>query len=199
MNLISKLAPNFTAKAVMKDNVIENSFNLKQYLSGHKGILFFYPLDFSFVCPSEIIAFNNRINIFSELHTRVVGVSVDSQYSHYAWRNTPVEQGGIGEIQFPIVSDIKKTIASDYGVLHEEGIALRGSFLIDEDFRIRHYVINDFPLGRNIDEIIRMIEAWDYYRKYGDVCPAGWQKGDLGMKPTEKGVSSYLSEYHKKL
>lgn len=195
-SLIGKQAPEFTAQAVMPDDSIVENFTLSEYLKGSYGLVFFYPLDFTFVCPSEIIAFSNRMDRFQELNTKVIGVSVDSQYSHYAWRNTPVEKGGIGKIKFPLVADLTKQIARDYGVLIEDaGVALRGSFLIDREGKIRHYVINDLPLGRNVDESIRMVEALQFHEEHGEVCPAGWQKGQSGMKDTAEGVASYLKEH----
>lgn len=195
-SLIGKKAPEFTAKAVMPDDSIVDDFSLSNYLKGSYGLVFFYPLDFTFVCPSEIIAFSNRMDRFQELNTKVIGVSVDSQFSHYAWRNTPVEKGGIGKIKFPLVADLTKQIARDFGVLIEDaGVALRGSFLIDREGKIRHYVINDLPLGRNVDESIRMVEALQFHEEHGEVCPAGWQKGQSGMKDTAEGVASYLKEH----
>jgi peroxiredoxin (alkyl hydroperoxide reductase subunit C) len=190
---IGNQAPDFIAKAVMPDNSIVQDFSLSKYLQGHKGILFFYPLDFTFVCPSEIIAFNNRIGEFTAKNAKIVGISVDSHYAHHAWKTTPVSKGGIGNIQFPLIADLKKEISSAYGVLHQDGIAYRASFLIDEHFNIRHYVVNDLPLGRNIDEALRMIDALDHHITHGEVCPAGWKKGDQGMSPTQQGVADYLS------
>lgn len=193
MSLIGQSAPDFTAQAVLADDQIVE-LTLSDYLKGSYGLIFFYPLDFTFVCPSEIIAFSNRMDKFEALNTKVVGVSVDSQFSHYAWRNTPVEKGGIGKIKFPLIADITKQIARDYGVLIDESVALRGSFLIDKEGKIRHYVINDLPLGRNVDESIRMVEALQFHEEHGEVCPAGWNKGDKGMKDTADGVASYLAE-----
>jgi len=196
---IGKSACDFTAKAVMPDNSIETEFNLKSYLKGHKGILFFYPLNFTFVCPSEIIAFNNRLGEFAVRNTKLIGVSVDSHFSHYAWKVTPHNKGGIGNIQFPLVSDLNKDISKAYNVLTDDGIALRGTFLIDEHFIVRHLLVNDLPLGRNADETLRMVDALDYHITHGEVCPAGWQKGDAGMNPTQKGVSDYLISNAEKL
>lgn len=196
---IGQTAPDFDAKVVMPDNSINNEFNLKKYLHNHKGIIFFYPLDFTFVCPSEIIAFNNRLGDFTSRNTKVVAVSVDSHFSHHAWKSMPVNKGGIGNIQFPLVSDLKKEIASAYNVLNEDGISYRATFLIDERFNIRHYLVNDLPLGRNVDEALRMIDALDHHLTYGEVCPAGWKKGDQAMRPTQQGVSDYLSSNAEKL
>ncbi len=192
--LVGKPAPDFTAAAVLPDNSIVEDFKLSEAISGKFGLVFFYPLDFTFVCPSEIIAFHNRIDRFKELNTQVVAVSVDSQFSHFAWRNTPVEKGGLGEVDFPLVADITKSIARDYDVLIDDSVALRGTFLIDTNGVVRHQVVNDLPLGRNVDEAIRMIEALQFHEEHGEVCPAGWQKGKSGMKPTAEGVASYLAE-----
>jgi peroxiredoxin (alkyl hydroperoxide reductase subunit C) len=196
---IGKPAPDFDAKVVMPDNKIVHDFNIKKYLKGYKGIIFFYPLDFTFVCPSEIIAFNNRLGEFSARNTKIIGISVDSHFSHRAWKATPVSKGGIGNIQFPLVSDLKKEIASAYNVLNEEGVSYRATFLIDNHFNIRHYLVNDLPLGRNVDETLRIIDALDHHSTHGEVCPAGWQKGDQGMSPTQQGVSDYLTSNAEKL
>ncbi|WP_321392707.1 peroxiredoxin [Emcibacter sp.] len=198
-HLIGQKAPDFTAQAVMENDEMKE-LTLSEYLKGSYGLIFFYPLDFTFVCPSEIIAFSNRMDKFSALNTKVVGVSVDSQFSHYAWRNTPTNKGGLGQIKFPLVADLTKQIATDYGVLIEDaGVALRGTFLIDKEGNIRHYVINDLPLGRNVDESIRMVEALQFHEEHGEVCPAGWQKGQEGMKDTAEGVASYLSSHAEEL
>lgn len=189
---IGKDAPDFTAKTVMPDDSIDSNFNLKNYLKGHKGVLFFYPLDFTFVCPSEIIAFNNRLGEFHSRGTKVVAVSVDSHFSHHAWKAMPVNKGGIGNVQFPLVSDLSKEISKAYHVLSDESISFRGTFLIDEHFKVRHYLVNDLPLGRNVEETLRIIDALDHHNVHGEVCPAGWKKGDHGMKPTKQGVSDYL-------
>ena len=191
-SLIGQRAPDFTAQAVMENDEIKE-INLHDYLNGDCGLVFFYPLDFTFVCPSEIIAFSNRMDKFKELGCKVLGVSVDSQFSHYAWRNTAPNDGGIGKINFPLVADLTKQISTDYGVLIDgAGVALRGSFLIDKAGNIRHYVINDLPLGRNVDESIRMVEALQFHEEHGEVCPAGWNKGDDGMTASADGVASYL-------
>lgn len=192
--LVGKEAPDFTAKAVMPDNSIEENFNLKEQLKGKVGVLFFYPLDFTFVCPSEIIAFDNRLNEFKTRNAQVIGVSVDSHFSHLAWKNTPVEKGGIGNIQYPLVADITKQIARDYDVLTEESVAFRGTFLIDKEGVVRHQLVNDLPLGRNIDEAIRMVDTLQFHEEHGEVCPAGWNRGNDGMKPDADGVASYLAD-----
>jgi peroxiredoxin 2/4 len=193
--LVTNKAPDFTATAVLGDNQIVDNFNLYENLGTKGAVLFFYPLDFTFVCPSEIIAFDKRLEEFSRRGINVISVSVDSQFSHFAWKNTPINQGGIGQVRFPMVADITKQISRDYDVLFKEGVALRGSFLIDKDGTVRHAVVNDLPLGRNIDEMIRMIDTMLFTNEYGEVCPAGWQKGDEGMKASTDGVADYLAHH----
>jgi len=197
--LVTNKAPDFTATAVLGDNQIVDNFNLYQNLGPKGAVLFFYPLDFTFVCPSEIIAFDKRLEEFTSRGINVIAVSVDSQFSHFAWKNTPINQGGIGQVRFPMVADITKQISRDYDVLFKEGVALRGSFLIDKDGTVRHAVINDLPLGRNIDEMIRMIDTMLFTNEYGEVCPAGWQKGDKGMTASTAGVADYLAHNVEKL
>ncbi len=197
--LVTKPAPDFSATAVLADGSIVENFKLSQNF-GEKGtVLFFYPLDFTFVCPSEIIAFSHRMDEFTSRGVNVIGVSVDSQYSHFAWRETPIEKGGIGRIKYPLVADLSKQISKDYDVLFGESVALRGSFLIDSKGVIRHAVINDLPLGRNIDEMIRMVDTMQFTDEHGEVCPAGWQKGDEGMKADTAGVADYLAKHSDKL
>ncbi len=191
--LVTKEAPDFTATAVMGDNSFKEDFKLSDY-RGKYVVLFFYPLDFTFVCPSEILAFDHRLKEFEDRDVQVIGVSVDSHFTHLAWKKTPVDQGGIGPIRYPLVSDLSKHIAADYDVLFEDSVALRGSFLIDKDGVVRHQVVNDLPLGRNIDEMLRMVDALQFHEKHGEVCPAGWQQGKKGMEPTPEGVASYLAE-----
>jgi peroxiredoxin (alkyl hydroperoxide reductase subunit C) len=197
--LVGKEAPDFTATAVMADNSIKADFNLKSHIKGKMGVLFFWPLDFTFVCPSEIIAFDNRIEEFKKRGAELIGVSVDSQFTHFAWKNTPVEKGGIGNIRFPMVADLTKSIARDYDVLLNNSIAFRGTFLIDKKGVVRHQVVNDLPLGRNVEETLRMIDALAFHEEHGEVCPANWKKGDQGMKATAEGVASYLKEKAKAL
>ncbi len=192
--LVGKTAPDFTATAVMPDNSFDDKFNLKSYLNGKIGVLFFYPLDFTFVCPSEIIAFHNRLNAFKERKAEVIGVSVDSHFTHLAWKNTDVKNGGIGNVQYPLVADLTKNIARDYDVLVNEAVAFRGTFLIDQNFVVRHQVVNDLPLGRNIDEAIRMVDSLIFHQEHGEVCPAGWNKGEEGMKANASGVADYLAK-----
>ena len=194
-HLIGKPAPDFTAVTVMPDNTLNDSFSLSS-LRGKNVVLFFYPLDFTFVCPTEIIEFNRKLEQFKELNTEVVGVSVDSQFTHLAWKNTPVKEGGIGNVQYPLVADLTKQIAKDFGVLFEDaGVAFRGTFLIDREGVVRHAVVNDLPLGRNIDDAVRMVKALAHFEQNGEVCPANWTEGQDAMKPTADGVASYLSKH----
>ena len=197
--LVGKAAPDFTAQAVMPNNEINPAFNLKSYLAGSYGLVFFYPLDFTFVCPSEILAHDHRLKAFADKNTTVVAISVDSQFTHLAWKNTPVEKGGLGNVQFPMVADLNKTIARDYGVLLPGGVALRGSFLIDKAGNVRVAHINDLPLGRNVDEMLRLVDALQFNEEHGEVCPAGWQKGKAGMKADPKGVADYLAKHASEL
>jgi peroxiredoxin (alkyl hydroperoxide reductase subunit C) len=197
--LVTNKAPNFTATAVLGDNQIVDDFNLYDNLGEKGAVLFFYPLDFTFVCPSEIIAFDKRLEEFTSRGINVIGVSIDSQFSHFAWKNTAVNQGGIGQVRSPLVADLTKQIARDYDVLFNDSVALRGSFLIDKDGTVRHAVINDLPLGRNIDEMIRMVDTMLFVNEHGEVCPAGWNKGDEGMKGSTDGVAEYLSKNADKL
>ncbi len=197
--LVTNPAPDFTATTVLADGSIVEDFKLSENF-GEKGtVIFFYPLDFTFVCPSEIIAFSHRYDEFQKRGVNVIGVSVDSQFSHFAWRETPVNKGGIGRINFPLVADLTKNIARDYDVLLNDAVALRGSFLIDANGIVRHAVINDLPLGRNVDEMLRMIDAQQFTDEFGEVCPAGWQKGDEGMKADAEGVAEYLAKHESEL
>lgn len=193
--LVTKPAPDFKATAVMADGSMK-----EVSLSDYKGkyvVLYFYPLDFTFVCPSEILAFNKKVADFKERGVELLGVSIDSEFSHYAWRNTPVEKGGIGEIDYPLIADKSKQIARDYGVLFNEEVALRGLFLIDQKGVVRHSTINDLPLGRNVEEVIRVVDALQYTEEHGEVCPANWKKGEEAMKPNAEGVAEYLSKHAK--
>ena len=194
--LVTTEAPEFTATAVNSEGVFEEQFSLASFRGRHV-ILFFYPLDFTFVCPTEIIAFDEHIEEFRQRDCEVIGVSVDSQFSHAAWRGTPRENGGIGQIRFPLVADLDKSIARSYGVLLDDAVALRGLFLIDKEGVVRHAVVNDLPLGRSVDEALRMLDALRFHETRGDVCPANWHEGQDGMKPTAEGVADYLSKYIK--
>lgn len=192
-SLVTKEAPDFTADAVTAENQFEE---LK--LSSFRGkyvVLFFYPLDFTFVCPSEIIAFDKALGEFKERNAEVIGVSVDSKFSHFAWKQTPPQKGGIGNVGFPLVADIKKSISRDYGVLFNDSVALRGLFLIDREGVVRHALVNDLPLGRNVGEALRVLDALQFTEKHGEVCPANWKTGDDAMKPTAEGVAEYLGKH----
>jgi peroxiredoxin (alkyl hydroperoxide reductase subunit C) len=196
--LVGKQAPDFNATAVFGNNEMKP---LK--LSDYKGkyvVMFFYPLDFTFVCPSELIAFDHRLDEFRQRGVEVIGVSIDSQFTHLAWKNTPIEKGGIGQVQYPLVADIKHEICRAYDVEFEAaGVAFRGSFLIDKNGTVRHQVVNDLPLGRNVDEMLRMVDALQFTEEHGEVCPAGWQKGKKGMTASSDGVAKYLAENAKEL
>ena len=197
--LVTRKAPDFTAPAVLANGSIVNDFELSKNLGKNGAVLFFWPQDFTFVCPSEIIAMDKRVKAFNERGVNVIGVSIDSDVVHFAWRNTPVNEGGIGQVSFPMVSDITKQISRDYDVLFGGAVALRGSFIIDENQIVRHATINDLPLGRNMDEYLRLVDAILFHKEHGEVCPAGWQKGDKGMKATAEGVKEYLSQNSAKL
>ena len=193
--LVGKQAPDFTAVAVMGDNEINDTFNLKKQVAGKYAVVFFYPLDFTFVCPSEIIAFDHRLEEFKKRNVEVIGVSIDSHFTHLAWKNTKVEKGGIGQVRYPLVADIKHEICKAYDVETDGGVAFRGSFLIDQKGVVQHQVVNNLPLGRNIDEMIRMADALQFTEEHGEVCPAGWSKGKAGMNASPEGVAKYLASH----
>ena len=198
--LVGRKAPDFTAAAVLGSGEIVEDFKLSDKIKGKKAVLFFYPLDFTFVCPSELIAFDKRLDEFKKRGVEVIGVSIDSQFTHSAWRNTSTDDGGIGQVNYPLVADVRHSICKSYDVEHPEaGVAFRGSFLIDEDGMVRHQVVNDLPLGRNIDEMLRMVDALNFNQKHGEVCPAGWEEGKEGMKENAEGVAAYLSKNADKL
>jgi len=196
--LVGKQAPDFTATAVLGNNEIKQ-IKLSEELKDKYGVVFFYPLDFTFVCPSELIAFDHRLEEFKNRNVEVIGVSIDSQFTHLAWKNTPVDKGGIGQVAYTLVADIKHDIARAYDVEADAGVALRGSFLIDKNGVVRHQVVNDLPLGRNIDEMLRTIDALQFTEEHGEVCPAGWQKGKAGMKANPNGVADYLAQHAQEL
>ena len=190
--LVTKQAPDFKAQAVMPDGTFK-----EVALSDFRGkyvVLFFYPLDFTFVCPTEIIAFSEAIGQLEKLNVQVLGCSIDSHYTHLAWRNTPRNKGGLGEIRYPLVSDLSKQISTDYGVLTPGGVALRGLFLIDKEGVVRHQLVNDLPLGRSVDEAIRVVKALQYFESHGEVCPANWQEGSKGMKADPKGSQEFFEK-----
>jgi len=196
--LVAKEAPDFTAPAVMPDGSIKDNFTLSD-LKGKYVVLFFWPLDYTFVCPTEIIAHDKRLADFKQRGVEVIGVSIDSHFTHFAWKNTPVDKGGIGNVQFPMVADISHSICKEYGIEHPAGVALRASFLIDKEGIVQHQTANNLSLGRNVDEMIRLVDALQFTEEHGEVCPAGWQKGDDGMKATTDGVADYLSSHSEKL
>ena len=197
--LVGKQAPDFTVPAVLGNGEIVDSFSFSSAMSGKYAVVFFYPLDFTFVCPSELIAFDHRIDEFKSRGVEVIGVSIDSHFTHNAWRNTPVNQGGIGPVRYTLAADMTHSICKDYDVESAGGVAFRGSFLIDKNGVVRHQVVNDLPLGRNIDEMIRMIDALQFHEEHGEVCPAGWNKGDAGMNASPDGVAAYLDKHADKL
>ena len=197
--LVGKKAPDFTANAVLGDNEIKE-ITLSKIIKGKYAVLFFYPLDFTFVCPSELLAFDHRFAEFKKRGVEVIGVSIDSQFTHLAWKNTAVENGGIGQVKYPLVADVKHEICRAYDVEFEAaGVAFRGSFLIDKNGVVRHQVVNDLPLGRNIDEMLRMVDALQFTEKHGEVCPAGWRQGQEGMQASSEGVAKYLTAHHQEL
>jgi peroxiredoxin 2/4 len=197
--LVGKPAPDFTAAAVMGDNSINENFSLSSYIKDKAAVIFFYPLDFTFVCPSELIAFDHRLADFKSRGIEVISVSIDSHFTHLAWKNTPVNNGGIGQVGYPMVADIKHEICKAYDVEADGGVAYRGSFLINKDGVVVHQVVNDLPLGRDIDEMLRMVDALQFFEENGEVCPAGWKKGKPGMGASTEGVAKYLAENAKDL
>ncbi|MFM2397663.1 MAG: hypothetical protein RLZZ144_913 [Pseudomonadota bacterium] len=192
--LVGKQAPDFTATAVLGNNEITD-ITFSSVTKGKYAVVFFYPLDFTFVCPSELIAFNHRLAEFKARNVEVLGVSIDSQFSHLAWKNTPIEKGGIGQVGYTLVADIKHEICKAYDVESDGGVAYRGSFLIDRAGVVQHQVVNNLPLGRNIDEMLRMIDALQFTEEHGEVCPAGWSKGKAGMDASTAGVAKYLASH----
>jgi peroxiredoxin (alkyl hydroperoxide reductase subunit C) len=193
-SLVTKQAPDFKAQAVMPDNSFKE-INLSDY-KGKYVALFFYPLDFTFVCPSEIIAFDKKLAEFKERNCELIGVSIDSHFTHLAWKNTDVNKGGIGQIQYPLVADITKKISQDYEVLVDDAVALRGLFLIDREGAIKHATVNDLGIGRNVEEVLRVLDALQFTEEHGEVCPANWKKGEDAMKPTAEGVAEYLTKHN---
>ena len=198
--LVGRKAPDFTASAVLPNGQIEDGFKLSQAIKNKYGLLVFYPLDFTFVCPSELIALHHRMAEFKQRNVEVMSVSIDSAFTHSAWRNTPIEKGGIGSVDYAMVADVKHEIARAYGVEHPDaGVAFRGTFLIDEQGVVRAQIVNDLPIGRNIDEFIRLVDALQFFEEHGEVCPANWSKGKAAMKPSAEGVASYLADNADKL
>ena len=193
--LVGREAPDFTVPAVLANGQIVERFNLVQAIQNKYGLIFFYPLDFTFVCPSELIALDHAIDEFQKRNVEVIGVSIDSQFTHNAWRNTPIEKGGIGPVRYTLAADVTHNICRIYGVEYvDAGVALRGAFLIDKEGIVRSQIVNDFPLGRSIPEILRLVDALQFTEQYGEVCPANWKKGDIGMQASPAGVAKYLAE-----
>lgn len=198
--LVGREAPDFTCPAVLGSGEIVEDFNFKKSVNGRYAVVFFYPLDFTFVCPSELIAFDHRLDEFTKRNVEVIGVSIDSHFTHNAWRNTPIKDGGIGPVKYALAADMTHEICKAYDVeLPNGSVAFRGSFLIDTSGIVRHQVVNDLPLGRNIDEMLRMIDALQFTEEHGEVCPAGWKEGDKGMNASPDGVASYLADNSDKL
>ncbi len=198
--LVGRQAPDFTVPAVLGTGEIVDKFNLKDAIKGHYGLVFFYPLDFTFVCPSELIALDHRIADFEQRGVKIVAVSIDSHFSHNAYRNTSVDQGGIGPVHFTLAADLTHAVCQSYGVEHPvAGVAFRAAFIIDKQGVVRSQIVNDLPIGRNIDELLRLIDAVQFSEEHGEVCPAGWKKGQAGMKASPKGVADYLSKHAKGL
>ena len=196
--LVGKQAPDFSATAVLGNNEIKD-IKFSEMTRAKYAVVFFYPLDFTFVCPSELIAFDHRLDEFKKRNVEVIGVSIDSQFTHLAWKNTPVEKGGIGQVRYTLVADVKHEIAKAYDVESDGGVAYRGSFLIDKKGVVQHQVVNNLPLGRNIDEMLRMVDALQFTEEHGEVCPAGWSKGKAGMNASTEGVAKYLASHAKEL
>ena len=198
--LVTRKAPDFTAAAVLGNGEMTSAFTLSENIANKYCVLFFYPLDFTFVCPSELIALDNRMDEFEKRNTQIIGVSIDSQFSHHAWRQMPVFDGGIGEVRYPLVADVNHQICQAYGVEHPTvHVGLRGVFLIDQNGIIRSQIVNDLPLGRNIDELLRLIDALQFHEKHGDVCPANWTKDKTSIKPTQAGIAEFLAREAKDL
>lgn len=192
--LVGKQAPDFTVPAVLGNGEIVDSFTLSSAIKGKYGLVFFYPLDFTFVCPSELIALDNRMSEFKARNVEVVAVSIDSHFTHNAWRNTPVNDGGIGAVRYTMAADIKQEVMKAYDVQSADGVAFRGAFLIDDKGVVRSQIINDLPLGRNMEELLRLVDALQFHEEHGEVCPANWKKGDKGMTASTEGVAAYLTE-----
>lgn len=198
--LVGSKAPGFTVPAVLGDGQIVGSYNFLEEIKGKYAMVFFYPLDFTFVCPSELIALDHRFDEFAKRGVEVVAVSVDSQFTHNAWRNTPINNGGIGPVRYVMAADVGHSICQTYGVEHPEAkVAFRGAFIIDREGVVRAQVVNDLPIGRDIDELLRLVDALQFHDAHGEVCPAGWKKGDVGMKASIDGVAKYLTEESGKL
>lgn len=198
--LVGREAPDFTVPAVLGNGDIVDQFNFKEATKGRYGLVFFYPLDFTFVCPSELIALDHAIDEFQQRNVEVIGVSIDSQFTHHAWRNTPVSKGGIGHVRYTLAADVSHNICRSYGVEHPEaGVAFRGVFLVDQNGIVRSQIVNDLPLGRNIPDILRTVDALQFFEQHGEVCPANWKQGDPGMQASPDGVARYLEAHADRL
>lgn len=198
--LVGREAPDFTVSAVLANGEIVDDFNFYSATKGKYSLVFFYPLDFTFVCPSELIALDHVMTEFKKRNVEVIGVSIDSQFTHHAWRNTTVEKGGIGHVDYILAADINHTICRSFGVEHPvAGVALRGAFIIDKDKVVRSQIVNDLPIGRNMAELLRIVDALQFHEKHGEVCPANWKEGDKGMTASPEGVAQYLAENAERL
>jgi peroxiredoxin 2/4 len=198
--LVGRTAPDFCVPAVLGNGEIVDQYRLSDVIKRKYALVFFYPLDFTFVCPSELIALDHRMDAFIERGIEVIGVSIDSHFTHNAWRNTPIDKGGIGQVKYTLAADISHDICQAYGVEHPDAkVAFRGAFIIDKEGVVRSQIVNDLPLGRNMDELIRLFDALQFHEAHGEVCPAGWNKGDKGMSPSPEGVASYLESESKTL
>ena len=194
--LVGREAPDFTVPAVLGNGEIVDNFNLKDAINGQYGLVFFYPLDFTFVCPSELIALDHAIEEFRKRDVEVIAVSIDSQFTHNAWRNTPINKGGIGPVRYTLAADVAHNICRSYGVEHPDaGVAFRGAFVIDKEGMVRSQLVNDLPIGRNIPDLLRTFDALQFFEEHGEVCPANWKEGDSGMKASPEGVAEYLSSH----
>ena len=193
--LVTRPAPMLSAPAVLPDGSIADGWSMSTALKNRYGVLVFYPLDFTFVCPSELIALDRRVPALRERNVEVIAVSIDSQFTHHAWRKTPIEEGGIGPVGFTMVADVEHEICKAYGVETDGGVALRASFLIDREGTVRSQIVNDLPLGRNMDELTRLVDALQFHEEHGEVCPAGWNKGEPGMQANPEGVANYLAQH----
>ena len=204
--LVGKKAPDFTTQAVLADGTIVDDFNFNKHTEGKYAVVFFYPMDFTFVCPTELIALSHRVDKLKELGVEVVGLSIDSHHTHNAWRNTDINSGGIGAVKYTLAADMDHSISLAYGIqsdggdsYYPAGVSMRATFLVDQKGIVRYQVVNDEPLGRDIDELVRIVEALQFFEKHGQVCPAGWNKGDSGLKNTADGVANYLASNAEKL
>lgn len=191
--MIGQKFPQIKTTAVMPDGSFNENFTTADYSKDNYTVVFFYPLDFTFVCPTEIVAFDKAVPEFEARDCKVIAASIDSHFSHLAWRNTPLNKGGIGHVQFPMISDLQRQLASELGILTDGGVTYRASYLIDGEGTVRHMVINDLPLGRSVEEMLRMVDALDFHEKHGEVCPANWKQGERAMKPTSDSTAAYLA------